>query len=397
MPRKKSRRKFGMIRQLPSGQQQASYFGPDGTRHNAPQTFDTVADAEAWLTLRRAELLTGEWTSPNRGKVLLADYARQWLEDHECAPRTRDNYDRLIRLHISPLLGHHQLGEVDTETVRRWLTRLRKSGRGKATRVDAYVVLRAILNTAKADGRIRSNPCQVKSAGSYEADERPVASIAQVYDIAGQVPKRYRALVLTAAFTSVRWGELVGLRRAELDLAEREIRVRRKLTQRDSGELLDGDPKSRAGRRVVSMPIFLVDELRAHLDEYVSGDCEARVFTTPRGKPLRRDNWHRDANWRAVLAKAGVPKGFHFHDLRHTGNHLAAQSGANLKELMRRMGHSTVDAALVYLHATDDRDREIADRLAGLVDDYRNQSRSNAADAAPEEVKGEDDSATAAG
>lgn len=397
MAKKKRRRTFGMIRQLRSGRQQASYLGPDGTRHNAPQTFDTVADAEAWLTLRRAELLTGEWASPNRGKVLLADYARQWLEDHECAQRTHDNYDRLIRLHISPLLGHHQLGEVDTETVRRWLTKMRKSGRGKATRADAYVVLRAILNTAKADGRIRSNPCQVKSAGSYEAEERPVASISQVYDIADYVPRRLRALVLTAAFTSIRWGELVALRRGDLDLTERVVRVRRKLMQRDSGELLDGEPKSRAGRRVVSMPVFLVSELRTHLDEYVGEETEARIFTTPTGKPLRRDNWHRDANWRAARVHAGLPKDFHFHDLRHTGNHLAAQSGANLKELMRRMGHSTVEAALVYLHATDARDREIADRLAGLVDDHRKLSRADASDRGKDTADGDHGTATAAG
>jgi integrase len=55
----------------------------------------------------------------------------------------------------------------------------------------------------------------------------------------------------------------------------------------------------------------------------------------------------------------GLP-GFTFHDLRHTGNNLAAAAGASTRELMRRFGHSTTRAAMIYQHATDERDREIA-------------------------------------
>ena len=61
--------------------------------------------------------------------------------------------------------------------------------------------------------------------------------------------------------------------------------------------------------------------------------------------------------------KAGLPVGFHFHDLRHTGNNLAAASGASTRELMHRMGHGSMRAALIYQHATSERDREIAAAL----------------------------------
>jgi integrase len=61
--------------------------------------------------------------------------------------------------------------------------------------------------------------------------------------------------------------------------------------------------------------------------------------------------------------QAGLPAGFHFHDLRHTGNNLAAASGASTRELMHRMGHGSMRAALIYQHATDERNREIADAL----------------------------------
>ena len=61
--------------------------------------------------------------------------------------------------------------------------------------------------------------------------------------------------------------------------------------------------------------------------------------------------------------QAGLPAGFHFHDLRHTGNNLAAASGASTRELMHGMGHGTMRAALIYQHATGEQDREIADAL----------------------------------
>ncbi|MER5462023.1 tyrosine-type recombinase/integrase [Streptomyces sp. NPDC002668] len=53
----------------------------------------------------------------------------------------------------------------------------------------------------------------------------------------------------------------------------------------------------------------------------------------------------------------------HFHDLRHTGNTLAATGGATTRELMQRMGHSSVRAALVYQHLVNGRDHEIAEHV----------------------------------
>ncbi|WP_234437904.1 tyrosine-type recombinase/integrase [Streptomyces sp. WM6368] len=70
--------------------------------------------------------------------------------------------------------------------------------------------------------------------------------------------------------------------------------------------------------------------------------------------------------WHKACREAGI-KGLHFHDLRHTGNTLAASTGASTRELMTRMGHSTARAALIYQHASADRDRLIADALGGLV------------------------------
>jgi integrase len=103
-----------------------------------------------------------------------------------------------------------------------------------------------------------------------------------------------------------------------------------------------------------------VTELRPHLRDHVRDDPEALVFTGEKSAPLRGGNFGRAVKWAEAIRSAGLPAGFHFHDLRHTGNNLAASAGASTRELMHRMGHASMRAALIYQHATSERDREIA-------------------------------------
>jgi integrase len=102
------------------------------------------------------------------------------------------------------------------------------------------------------------------------------------------------------------------------------------------------------------------------------------VFTGAAGPALRRGNFRRRV-WVPAIRQAEVPA-VHFHDLRHTGNNLTANAGANLRELMARMGHSSTRAAFIYLHSTDERQREIADALGALAADElkRKTSRTGA-------------------
>jgi hypothetical protein len=82
----------------------------------------------------------------------------------------------------------------------------------------------------------------------------------------------------------------------------------------------------------------LVAVVREHLAEFPTSDPEDLVFKGPKGAALRRNNFHRSARCAECVAEAGLPEGFRFHDLRHTGNTLAASSGASTRELMHRMG-----------------------------------------------------------
>jgi len=124
----------------------------------------------------------------------------------------------------------------------------------------------------------------------------------------------------------------------------------------------------------VTLPQVLIEELRGHLATYVGPAGLDLIFVGAKGATPRRGTWRVSVGWVAQVAAAGLPAGFHFHDLRHTGNHLAAESGASTRELIHRMGHSTMAAALLYQHATDQRAREIATRLSEVVESRKANS-----------------------
>jgi integrase len=172
-------------------------------------------------------------------------------------------------------------------------------------------------------------------------------------------------MILTAGLAGLRQGELLALRRGDVDLKAGVIRVRRKRQQLDSGEILENEPKSEAGKRTVALPDTLVEELRTHVARHMAKGDEAYVFTCSDGQPIERNNF-RNRVWLPATRQAGV-RGLRFHDLRHTAVTLAARTGATTKELMARLGHSSANAALIYQHASADRDRSIADGLSAMV------------------------------
>jgi integrase len=105
----------------------------------------------------------------------------------------------------------------------------------------------------------------------------------------------------------------------------------------------------------------------SHLPGSEPWHLDALVFAGDKGGPLRRSYFNRQAKWTASAAAIGAP-GLHFHDLRHTGNTLAAQSGASLRDLMARMGHDSMQAALIYQHKITGADRRIANAMDSMIE-----------------------------
>lgn len=240
-------------------------------------------------------------------------------------------------------------------------------------RAHAYQLLRAICTTAVEKKILPTNPCGIAGAGRVARAKRiRPAELDELAAIAANMPDRLRLAVLLGAWCALRYGEIAELRRRDVDLRRGVISVSRGVTwpsvRAEDGKLRSeptvSTPKSAAGVRDVHVPPHLLPELRHHLETYAEPGRDGMLFPSPSGRHLhpRAFGWQ----YHQARTKAGRPD-LRFHDLRHTGAVLAAQTGATLAELMNRLGHSTPGAAMRYQHAARDRDAAIAAALSKMA------------------------------
>lgn len=328
MPNNKGRkRRFGSIRKTPLGEFQASYIGPDGRRHFAPHMFKKERDAEQWLTRVEALILSGDWTDPDRAKITLTDYADRWITERPgLRPRTVELYRWLLRKHIAPYIGGTPLGRLSPAVVRQWRSERIAAGVSESVTAKAYRLLRAVLSTAVDPDRIIArNPCKVSGADREHPAERPVITVAQVFELAEKMPERFKAMVLLAAFASLRFGEVTALRRSDIAEDASWLRVARGFVEVPGRGLIEGPPKSRAGVRTVIVPSAIRTEIIRHLADYVKPDGDALVFTGEQGNAIRRPNFNQRVKWTKIVTDLGLA-GLHFHDLPHAGNIWASKA-----------------------------------------------------------------------
>jgi integrase len=330
-------------------------------------TFRTKRDAEAYLSTVRADIERGQRVNPIAGRVTLSEYSTKWLDQRpDLRPRTVELYEGELQLHILPMLGELELAKITPAAVREWHSTLLRADRpGNPTVAKCYRLLHVILNTAVADELLARNPCVIRGAGQEKSPERPIASIPQVLDIADTIEPRVRAMVLVGAFVGHRLGDMLALTRERVDLLAARIKVVEQYQELKDGTRVLGPPKSDAGIRTVAIPAMLKPELDAHLATFAAPGKNGLLFCGTEGQPMRRANWY--TAWGRAMTALGI-EGMKPHDLRHTGNTLAAMTGASTKELMARFGQSTSRAALIYQHATQDRDQAIADALNGMIE-----------------------------
>ena len=368
----RQRRSWGKIRKLTHGSNrwQASYMGPDLQRHTAPETFTARMDGEHWLAEERRLIERDQWTPPkaraaqrNAQSVTLSEYADKWIEQRHLKAGTAIEYRRIKARLIDPTLGKVPLRHISADAVRTWYVNLGTDTPRRNS--HAYGLLHAIVKTAVTDGLLATNPCSIpKAMNTPTVRQAQILTVDELAAAADAIqPPQLRAMLLVAAWCGPRWGELIELRRRDIDDICEVITISRAVTHRGKGCVIS-TPKSGKGRTCIVPPHIRAD-LKHHLELYVGKDADALVF------PALRDGCHfNDSVFAKHLAPAlrtvGVTQNVRIHDLRHFAGSQTARV-ANLPETMGYLGHSTPKASLIYQQVTSGRPAEIAAALSALA------------------------------
>lgn len=346
-------RSFGHVERLPTGRYRARYRAPNGRRPS--RTFDRKADANAWLAATEADILRREWRVPDRATVTVGVLAEAHIGSRP-KESTRTNYGQFWRVHLEPWWSEVLLAEITPADVRRWHEGRQRDGVGAAAVAASYRLLHAILQRGVTDEVIPRNPAQLVGASEARTRRRPVLHSRQDVIYASYfMPPRYAAMPFLAWSSTARQGEMLEWRRRDVGPRAAWVRIERRVYD----GVVDAT-KSEAGERTVHLPPSAAAVLLEHLARHVPADRDALIFGTAAGTHLERSNLAK--MWARAQRDAGLPRA-RWHDLRHASGTEAARKGATAKELMSRMGHSTMGAAMRYQHAADTRDAELAARL----------------------------------
>ncbi|WP_372595565.1 tyrosine-type recombinase/integrase [Actinotalea sp.] len=325
-------------------------------------------DAALAILARRSGRTTDTSTT------LLATVLERHLEAlaASATPGTVAEYRRLAARTWGPRLGPLPVDAITREAVTAWIgwQRQQTTNRGRAyspkSIANAHGLLSAVLSRAVELDLVGRNVAhKVPLPSDAEGPEMVILTEAEFIALLTATPAHWRPLVGTLFLTGLRWGEATALTPDDLDLdADTPVlRVSRAWKKGAAGVYL-GAPKTRKGRRTVSLPPELVPVLRAQAQGRAGGDL---LFTAAQGGRVSAQHFHGRV-WRPALAAAGLTKRPRVHDLRHShASHMLAQ-GEDIYSLSRRMGHESVKVTGdVYGHLLPDahtRSAEVAGRIA---------------------------------
>jgi integrase len=217
------------------------------------------------------------------------------------------------------------LADITADDIDDWYAMLLPAA--PTRRAHAYSLLSTIMRSASTGRRplIPDSPCKVEHPTVLHRTFEPKpATPQQIATIVENMPDKYQALILLAAWCGLRRGEVSELRRKDLDLASMSVRVERAVVWR-KGEATVGTPKSRAGVRTIALPPNLRPALKRHLAEHAMPGPDGLLF------PNATKTGHLHVNtlsktYHRARQVAGRPD-LRFHDLRHSAATMAAQAG----------------------------------------------------------------------
>jgi integrase len=372
------RRGWGRIRRLPSRKYQAAYVGPDARLHQAPATFSAHIDAEGWLAAERRLIELGDWTAPAArhlaryaNSITVSEYVTQWIAERELARWSRISYESTLRTAIAgSAIAEIAVKQLTSAQVTAWWRALPRDH--PRARSKALALLTSAFNSAVDDELVAVSPVKVRDSKAVTSSKsRPLTppDSVQLDQLVEAMPERLRLAVLLAAWGGLRYGELAGLRRSDLDLSATHpvVRVARSVSFAPGQDVRVKAPKTAAGVRTVALPSWLKPLISQHVLAYAQPGDNGLVFASATGGFLWPSSFYR--HWHRARDQARLPD-LRVHDLRHhaavRASQALAQAGESFSAVQARLGHSSARAALRYQHAASGSDLRIAEALDGM-------------------------------
>ncbi|SHL73124.1 tyrosine-type recombinase/integrase [Streptomyces yunnanensis] len=362
----------------PAGRQRAKQFAGKGAK----------AKAEAFLDKTRDQVRTGSFVDLDRGQITLEEWREKWRPAQRIGDNTRETADSVWTNHVQPHFGKWRLQSISNMDVEAWVAD-RVRAVGVATIEKAFRMLDGMLTSALRDRRIAYNPCdgvRLPKAQPKHPDDVLPPTYDQLAEIRACVPEHFRDMLVVAEETGLRWGELIGLRRCNVDLEGLSLQVRETIIQVRGKAVRKAYPKSAAGSRSVPLSDRAARAIKRHLERCPASSArtapasgmhkEELVFRSVGGGVLGRSNFWRV--WTAAADKAGVSRKAtnpvtgrverwpHLHDVRHAFASRLHSLGVPEADAQKILGHERgAKITWLYTHASANSVERVRSALDG--------------------------------
>jgi len=260
---------------------------------------------------------------------------------------TREIYSFLLRKHLTPRFGDQRLCDISRVEIQQYLLEKLKQGFAWETTNHLRNLMSKVLGTAISWNYLADNVVRgVKMPERSLKRPHQFLNVDEVKRLITACNEPTRTIVLLAAMTGLRIGEILALRWKRIDFIGETLVVAETCFM---GHF--GTPKTRASRREVPLSHAVVEALKAHYSHSINRSPEALVFATRHGGPLVSNNL-RKRGLQSACKRAGLPR-INWHVLRHTHGTLLHVQGTPLKVAQAQLGHSHMATTLeVYTHAS---------------------------------------------
>ncbi|QRO81962.1 tyrosine-type recombinase/integrase [Corynebacterium glucuronolyticum] len=360
------------------------YRRPDnGEWEKYPERFDSRGEALARAVFIRKEIDAGDWVSreekearEKQNQVTLNSFFEHYLEVHIVSKITERGYRISWDSRVHDSIGNLPVVKITSDDITAWYREMVATHDTAPFNAATYSLVSWVFNLAYEEHIINRSPCEVKNAGRRpQAADRTIPTVEELNSLIEHLPKHYKLAVRVAAYGALRIGEWTTLQRRDVlvtpgapgELPDVTLWVRRGKKENVGQHKVEGKPSRYSGetktknQRKVSLPQWLGVELIEHLETMKDKNPQAIIFPNVRGGIISTDTCNNVI--KRATKKAGLQH-MSSHVLRHFGGTMFARAGGTVADIQARLGHSSIRAAMTYQHASEERDRALANRMS---------------------------------